>query len=90
MKSGTATSTRREWHFFSPRPVEAPRAAGADFDQGKLGDIIAAVNGRSVAWVSDLAREFEAIGIGKPAELTVARNGKERRVEVQIEDLNAK
>jgi 2-alkenal reductase len=57
-------------------------------DQGRLGDVIVAVEGKAVATVADLARELERIGIGKTATLTVLRGGSRVDVEVQVQDIS--
>ena len=57
-------------------------------DQGRLGDVIVAVEGKPVATVADLARELERIGIGKTATLTVLRGGSRVDVDVQVQDIS--
>jgi len=54
---------------------------------GDLGDIIIGVNGRRVETLSTFVAELERVGISNTAELTVVRNGKERRVPVRVIDL---
>jgi 2-alkenal reductase len=68
-------------------PAEAAGLSGLDRRRGRLGDVITRVNGKEVANLADIAREFEAIGIGKRAELTVERNGRSRKVNVTIADI---
>jgi 2-alkenal reductase len=69
-------------------PAAAAGLVGADVDRGQLGDVITDANGSPVASVSDLNKELQKVGIGKPVELTVVRNGVARRVTVYVEDLN--
>ena len=54
---------------------------------GDLGDIIVAVNGRRIETLSSFVAELDRIGIDNTANLTVVRNGKERRVAVRVVDL---
>jgi 2-alkenal reductase len=70
-------------------PADKAGLVGADLARGVLGDVIVAVNGRKVSSVAELAKELEAIGIGKTAELTVERDGRRRRVSVSVEDISA-
>jgi 2-alkenal reductase len=53
---------------------------------GDLGDVIVAVNGRIVESLPTFAAELDRVGIGHVAELTVIRDGKERRVKVKVFD----
>lgn len=68
--------------------AEAAGIVGADVERGALGDVITQANGSPVASVSDLSKELQKVGIGKPVDLTVVRNGRARRVTVMVEDLN--
>jgi 2-alkenal reductase len=52
-----------------------------------LGDVIVAVNGRPVESLPAFAAELDRVGINNAAELTVIRDGKERRVKVKVVDL---
>src|SRR5262245_28441807 len=54
---------------------------------GDPGDIIIAVNGRRIETLSSFVAELDRIGIDNTANLTVVRNGKERRVAVRVVDL---
>ena len=54
---------------------------------GKLGDVIIAVNGRLIESLPTLAAELDRVGIDNVAELTVVRDGKQRRVRVKVIDL---
>jgi len=54
---------------------------------GDLGDIIVAVNGRRIENLSGFAAELDRAAIGNQAELTVSRGSQERRVRVRVIDL---
>jgi 2-alkenal reductase len=54
---------------------------------GEVGDIIVGVNGKRVASLSSFAVELDRVGIDNSAELTVERDGKERRVRVRVIDV---
>jgi 2-alkenal reductase len=73
----------------SVQPNSAAARAGlraADTRSRSLGDVIVAVNGRKVETASQFANELERAGIGTTAELTVVRDGGERKVPVHIDD----
>ncbi len=53
---------------------------------GELGDVIVAVNGHPVETFSTYFAELDRIGIGNTAELTLQRNGKERKVKLKVID----
>ena len=59
-------------------------AAKADV---KAGDVILAVNGREIDRVGDLRAEVSKTKPGSTAELRVWRDGKERTVKVQVDEL---
>jgi 2-alkenal reductase len=61
---------------------------GLDAD-GRIGDIIVAVNGRPVATVADLALALERSGIGNSARLTLVRGRERLDVDVKVEDISA-
>ena len=67
----------------------AAQAGLKPFDQqtGNVGDVIVAVNGRPVQSLPTFASELDRVGIGRDAELTLIRDGKERRVKVKVIDL---
>ena len=52
-----------------------------------VGDVIVAVNGRLTETPSQFANELDRAGIGRDAQLTVVRNGKEHKVAVRVVDL---
>ena len=51
-----------------------------------LGDVITAVNGRPIESLPTLGAELDRVGVGEFADLTVVRDGKERRVKVKVID----
>jgi 2-alkenal reductase len=53
-----------------------------------LGDVITAVNGRPIESLPTLGAELDRVGVGEVADLTVVRDGKERRVKVKVIDAN--
>ena len=53
----------------------------------EVGDVIVAVNGRPVEHMGKFAAELDRAGIDSVAELTVVRDGKERRVRVKVIDV---
>jgi 2-alkenal reductase len=52
-----------------------------------LGDVIVAVNGRPVESLTTFISELDRVGIDQAAELTVIRDGRERRVKVRVIDV---
>ena len=60
---------------------------GVDMAAQRLGDVIVAVNGKTISTVSELAAELERIGIGKQARLTVRRDGRSRDVTITVMDI---
>jgi 2-alkenal reductase len=60
-----------------------------DLNNGRIGDIVVAVNGAPVANIAQFSRALEKIGIGNTAELTVMRGQQQRKVQVKIIDLEA-
>jgi len=49
-----------------------------------LGDVIVAVNGQRVTTLAEFGAELDRVGIDREAELTVVRDGNERRVRVKV------
>jgi len=68
----------------------APAAQAAlkplDSRTGQLGDVITAVNGRPVETLSTFVAELDRAGIGNVAEITIVRDGKERREKIRVID----
>jgi 2-alkenal reductase len=57
---------------------------------GALGDVITAVNGRSVETLSTFIAELDRVGIGNTAEITLLREGKSRKEHLRVIDTNQK
>lgn len=55
---------------------------------GEVEDVITAANGKLVHDVTDLARIFEQIGVGKTVTLTVVRGDQSRSVDVTLADVS--
>lgn len=55
---------------------------------GEVEDVIIAANGQTVHDVTDLARIFEKIGVGKTVTLTVERGDQPRSVDVTLADVS--
>jgi 2-alkenal reductase len=70
------------------RGSPAAQAALKPYDRrtGELGDVIVAVNGRPIESLPTLGAELDRVGVGQLAELTVIREGAERRVKVKVID----
>lgn len=68
-------------------PAARAGLSGIDPARGRLGDVITEVNGTKVSSLAELAAELDRIGVGKRAELTVVRDGRSRKVPVQIADI---
>jgi 2-alkenal reductase len=60
-----------------------------DTTRGRLGDVITQVNGKNVSNLAEMAAALDGIGIGKRAELTVMRDGRSRKVPVEITDISS-
>jgi 2-alkenal reductase len=60
---------------------------GMDPNTGKPGDVIVALDGKSVRGLADLIQELERVGVGKRVTLTVQRDGREIPVEVEVMDI---
>ncbi len=59
----------------------------ANLRTGVPGDVIIAVNGRPVESLPTFAAEIDRAGIDSTPELTVVRDGKQRKVKVKVVDL---
>ena len=68
-------------------PAAEAGLKGVDRRTNDVGDVIIAVNGRPVEHMGIFAAELDRAGIDTVAELTVIRNGKERKVRVKIIDV---
>jgi 2-alkenal reductase len=68
-------------------PAARAGLRGIDLDRGRLGDVIAKVNGEAVRTVADLAAALDKAGIGNTARLTVLREGRQMDVSVAVADI---
>jgi 2-alkenal reductase len=68
-------------------PAAAAGLVPVDRRTGDVGDVIVAVNGRPVEQMGTFAAELDRAGIDNVAELTVVREGKERKVRVKVIDV---
>jgi 2-alkenal reductase len=68
-------------------PAAAAGLVPVDRRSGEVGDVIVAVNGRPVEQMGTFAAELDRAGIDNFAELTVIREGKERKVRVKVIDV---
>jgi 2-alkenal reductase len=59
-----------------------------DAENRRLGDVIAAIDGRPVRNVPDLSAAFERAGVGNRATLDLRRDGQRVLVQVEVVDLN--
>jgi 2-alkenal reductase len=74
----------------SVRPGSSAAKAGlraANPRSGDFGDVIVRVSGKVTETPSQFANELDRVGIGRDAELTVVRNGKELRLTARVVDL---
>ncbi len=71
----------------SGSPAAKAGLVGVDRRTGDVGDVIVAVNGRTVEAMGTFAAELDRAGIDNMAELTVVRDGKERKVRVKVIDV---
>ena len=69
-------------------PAATAGLKGLDRQRGLPGDIIIAVNGREVESLPAFAAELDRTGIDGTAELTVVRDGKERKVKAKVVDIS--
>ena len=68
-------------------PAARAGLRGLDARSGELGDVIVAVNGAATETLSRFAAELDRAGIGNTAELTVVRDGVQRKLKVGVIDL---
>jgi 2-alkenal reductase len=68
-------------------PASQAGLQGYDEKKGGVRDVIIAVNNRPIESLPVFAAELDRVGIDETAELTVVRDGKERRVRVKVIDL---
>jgi len=68
-------------------PAQRAGLIGIDQRSGTLGDVIIQANGKPVRALVDLTDQLEQEGIGHKIQLTVRRNGQDRTVETDIDDI---
>jgi S1-C subfamily serine protease len=68
-------------------PAQRAGLRGVDVNDGRLGDVIVAVNGEPVRRLSDLTDALEQAGVGRSVQLTVLRGSQRRTVETDIVDI---
>jgi 2-alkenal reductase len=69
-------------------PAQQAGLRGADLASGTIGDVIVAVNGHEVRSLADLTDQFEQVGIGHTAQVTVARGARRISLDVNIIDVS--
>jgi len=68
-------------------PAEQAGFRALDKRTGEVGDVIVGVNGRRIDTLATFVAELDHVGIGNIAELTVNRDGSERRVRIKVVDV---
>ena len=68
-------------------PAERAGLRGIEPNATALGDVIVGVNGKPTRRLSELTEALEATGPGKTVSLDVQRDGRSRKVDVQVVDL---
>ncbi len=68
-------------------PAAKAGLRGIDRSAGRLGDVITHVAGQPIAGLASLAALLDEIGIGKPVEITVQRDGRVRNERLIITDI---
>jgi 2-alkenal reductase len=70
-------------------PAEKAGLRGVNTENGQLGDIIVAADGKPVHRLTDLTDEIEAVGVGKSLDLTINRGGSKNSLKVDVTDVGA-
>ena len=68
-------------------PAERAGLRGVEPNAMTLGDVIVAVNGKPTRRLSELTEALEAAGAGQTVSLDVQRDGKSRKVDIQVIDI---
>jgi 2-alkenal reductase len=68
-------------------PAESAGLRGLDPDNGAARDVVTQVNNVAVNTVEEMVREIGRVAIGQSLTLTVRRDGRVRRVQVQVVDI---
>jgi 2-alkenal reductase len=69
-------------------PAQQAGLRGADLASGTIGDVIVAVNGHEVRSLADLTDQFEQVGIGHTAEVTVTRGTRRISLDINVIDVS--
>jgi 2-alkenal reductase len=68
-------------------PAEQEGFKALDKRTGEVGDVIVGVNGRRIDTLATFVAELDRVGIGNVAELTVSRDGNERKLRIRVADM---
>jgi S1-C subfamily serine protease len=68
-------------------PAERAGLRGVEPNSMKVGDVIVAVNGKPTRRLSDLTEALESAGAGPTVSLDVQRDGRSRKVDLQVVDI---
>lgn len=68
-------------------PAQKAGLVGMDWRFGKVGDIVVEVDGKRVTRLTELTSALESAGVGGQVSLTVRRDGRERKVTVDVIDI---
>jgi 2-alkenal reductase len=68
-------------------PADKAGLRGLDTTSGELGDVIVAVNGKTVRRLPEFTEAIEESGVGSEVELTLQRDGGSSTVELEVEDI---
>ncbi|MDR3482353.1 MAG: trypsin-like peptidase domain-containing protein [Burkholderiaceae bacterium] len=68
-------------------PADQEGLKALDKRTGEVGDVIVGVNGRRIDTLATFVAELDRVGIGNVAELTVSRDGKERKLRIKVADM---
>lgn len=68
-------------------PADRAGLKGIDINAGTVGDVIVAVNGKSVRRLSDLTEVLEGITVPGKVELVIKRDDVKRTISVDVVDI---
>jgi len=68
-------------------PADQEGFKALDKRTGEVGDVIVGVNGRRIDTLATFVAELDRVGIGNVAELTVSRDGNERKLRIKVADM---
>jgi 2-alkenal reductase len=75
------------WRVIEGTSAEGAGLRGTNVEAGELGDVITAINGKPVSRLSDLTAEFDRIGVGATADLTIVRQDQTITLKVTVDDI---